>query len=83
MLLTLVNLEQVAAETPELERLLANCSGGKFLATSRKLLRAAGEQILPRPAVIQEAKAMSRQHVYQYIRDLAFSTRGSDETITN
>jgi predicted ATPase/DNA-binding CsgD family transcriptional regulator len=49
MLLTLDNLEQVAAVAPELARLLDACPGVKILATSRRPLRVAGEQILAVP----------------------------------
>ena len=49
MLLTLDNLEQVAAVTPELERLLDDCPAVKILGTSRRPLGVAGEQILSVP----------------------------------
>src|SRR3954451_6202952 len=48
-LLTLDNLEQVAAVTPELERLLDAYPAVKILATSRGPLGVAGEQILSVP----------------------------------
>ena len=49
MLLTLDNLEQVSAVTPELEQLLRACPGIKMLATSRTRLRVANEQVLQVP----------------------------------
>jgi non-specific serine/threonine protein kinase len=49
MLLTLDNLEQVAAVIPDLELLLDACPEVKILATSRRPLRVVGEQILPVP----------------------------------
>ena len=49
ILLTLDNLEQVAAVAPDLVRLLEACSGATILATSRSPLGVEGEHVLPVP----------------------------------
>src|SRR5215207_725018 len=59
MLLTLDDLEQVPAVIPELERLLDACPGVKILATSRRPLLLAGEQILPVPPLRTSAERVS------------------------
>jgi predicted ATPase/DNA-binding CsgD family transcriptional regulator len=86
MLLTLDDLEQVPAVIPELERLLDACPGVKILATSRRPLLLAGEQILPVPPLQtpdpSQLPTLGELRQNESVRLLVQRARGSNPRFT-